>query len=153
MRIKNLLSWANPKNAKYHSFQEFWTHYVKLHLHNKVREIHTKATLQGLAFGTATTTAFDAAAIYYDSPSFLLAGPGMFIATAAAIAYPKLVPSHQKYQGETAASLENIQHAWYSVRGDLYMTWLVKKGKWDEEVDRLGLRELSDAVNQNIMVS
>ena len=150
MQINKVLSWLNPRNAKYHSFQDFWPHYVKLHLHDTVRTIHTKATLQGLAVGTVTTTAFDTAAIVYDSPSLLLAGPGVFIAAAAATTYPKLTPSHKKYQGETPASFENIKHAFYSIRGDFYMTWLAKRGKWDEEVGRLGLQGLSDAINQNI---
>lgn len=139
MQVGKILSWFNPHNAKYKSFKDFWPHYVDVHKNDKVSNCHLKATLAGLATGTTGATATAAGSLISGVTELLLLVPPAFVLLWAGVTYPFVIRSHKKYDNEMAASLENIKHAWWSIRGDFTMVALKLRGKWEKELERLGI--------------
>ena len=138
MKITPLINWFR-KPSEHKSAQDFWPHYLELHKNPKVREKHVAGTLTGLAVSTNTLTAGVTAGAVSGEwiliPIAVLLSPIVLAATT----YTMLIPSHKKYGGNQAATLESFKHAKWSVLGDFKMCLYQCMGWLDEEFKKYGI--------------
>jgi len=102
----------------FHSFEEFWPHYVGEHRHPVTRALHYAGTT--MAIGTVA-----AAAVTWN-PLWLLATP--------VVGYGPSWVGHFVFEGNRPAT---FRHPVWSLRGDLRMLSLAVRGKMAKEVERL----------------
>jgi len=137
MKVRKVISWLNPLNAKYKTFGEFWPHYATLHKEPKVSDEHLRGTLRGLFTTAPTTLATSIGICAVDRPDLWYIIPAVLSTVFACVTYPIVVPSHKKHGNNEAASLENIWHGVLSIAGDFKMCTLKLRGKWEKELKRL----------------
>ncbi len=139
MKVRSIVNWVKAPSP-YKSFQEFWPHYLKLHKEPLVLREHERGTTSGLVSGALTSTLGGIGAVAIEMSELLILVPAVFGAVHAAVTYAILIPSHEKYGKNKAATLESLKHAWWSIRGDHKM-WMYKKRGWlDEEFKKLGIQ-------------
>ena len=102
----------------FHSFEEFWPHYVGEHRHPVNRALHYAGT--SMAIGTVA-----AAAVTWN-PLWLLATP--------VVGYGPSWVGHFVFEGNRPAT---FRHPLWSLRGDLRMLRLAVRGKMGKELERL----------------
>ena len=139
MKVKNIISWLNPLNAKYKTTKQIWPYYAELHKEDKVRHEHVKGTVAGLTSGAASALATSIGLTASNHPELWYLIPASFITLFVSVAYPIVIPSHKKFGENRAATLENIWHAILSIPCDFKMCSLEIRGKMKDELKRLSI--------------